>query len=351
MDTKNIRIIDIARLAEVSPGTVDRVLHNRGKVAKDKQERIEAAIKELNYEPNLLARSLASKKKYAIGVLIPQFISGEYWEKVSQGVGQGAKEFAQFNLAVNYFFFNQYDSQSFKKTSKKLLDKQLDGVVISTLFGNEVIELSKQLDSLDIPYIYIDANITGQNNLSYFGVDSYASGKLVARLLLTETSKDSDIIIANYHSLKVKPSTQIQNREAGFRAYLEAAGYSGKIHYLNYTNREIDNIKILHETIKSSSLVGCVVFNSRIYELIELTEKENIDIHNIRFAGYDTIEKNVEALQNGKLSFLISQNSEMQGYTAIKTLSNYLLSHKTPEKVNYMSIDILVKENIDFYKK
>ncbi len=72
-ENENIRIIDIAKLAEVSPGTVDRVLHNRGKVSPEKRAKVEKVLKEINYEPNMVARVLASKKVYRFAVLAPTF--------------------------------------------------------------------------------------------------------------------------------------------------------------------------------------------------------------------------------------------------------------------------------------
>ena len=55
-----IRIKDIAELAGVSEGTVDRVLHNRGEVSAKSREMVEKVLTEINYSPNLIARSLAS---------------------------------------------------------------------------------------------------------------------------------------------------------------------------------------------------------------------------------------------------------------------------------------------------
>lgn len=352
MSNKNIRIIDIAKLANVSTGTVDRVIHNRGKVSEEKKKRIEQAIKDLNYEPNLIARSLATKRPYKIIALIPQFEKGEYWEKVSDGIQMAEKELSRYNINVGFLFYDQYDKVSFEKAARELANNKVDGVLLSTLFGDMVKELSVKLDNQKIPYVYIDANITEQQNLSYFGVDSYYSGKIAAKLLLKEIGKDSDILIGNYHSQKAKPSTQISIRENGFLDQLKADRHVGKIHYLDYSNMKINNAGDLKKLLSDySSEMGCIVFNSRIYELIELLEKENIDTQKIHFIGYDTVEKNIELLKKSKLSFLISQQSEMQGYNGTKALANYLLINKLPEKINYMPIDILIKENIDFYNK
>ena len=68
-----ITIIDVARKAGVSKGTVDRVVHNRGEVSKKSAEKVKKAIEELRYQPNLYASLLASKKAHVIACLLPTF--------------------------------------------------------------------------------------------------------------------------------------------------------------------------------------------------------------------------------------------------------------------------------------
>ena len=72
MKKKIVRIKDIAERAQTSKGTVDRVLHNRGRVADDVRERILAIIKELNYEPNLIAQSLKSQRAFNLAAPYPR---------------------------------------------------------------------------------------------------------------------------------------------------------------------------------------------------------------------------------------------------------------------------------------
>ena len=58
------RIKDIAELSGVSVGTVDRVLHNRPNVSKAAREKVEKALKEMDYKPNMYASALAYNKSY-----------------------------------------------------------------------------------------------------------------------------------------------------------------------------------------------------------------------------------------------------------------------------------------------
>ena len=76
----NIRIVDIAKMAGVSVGTVDRVIHNRGRVSEENRKKVQAILEMVHYQPNLMARSLAaSKKQYHLLAITPSFVQGEYW--------------------------------------------------------------------------------------------------------------------------------------------------------------------------------------------------------------------------------------------------------------------------------
>ena len=75
-------------MSGVSTGTVDRILHNRGKVSEEAQKKVEKVLKEIDYHPNLIARSLALKKNYHFITLTPSFAKGEYWDKLCEGIAQ-----------------------------------------------------------------------------------------------------------------------------------------------------------------------------------------------------------------------------------------------------------------------
>ena len=70
--TEKIRIKDIAMRAGVSVGTVDRVLHERPNVSESARKKVEEALKEMNYQPNMYASALAYNRSYTFYVLIPK---------------------------------------------------------------------------------------------------------------------------------------------------------------------------------------------------------------------------------------------------------------------------------------
>ena len=71
-------IYEVAALAGVSLATVSRVMNKSGKVTEKTREKVLSAIKELDYRPNSMAQSLASRRSNSVGVLIPE-LYGPYW--------------------------------------------------------------------------------------------------------------------------------------------------------------------------------------------------------------------------------------------------------------------------------
>ena len=81
---------DVAKYAGVSPITVSRVVNDADNVNPDTRARVEKAIDDLGYIPNLAARSLRSKQSYTLALILPDVTSG-FWTTVARGVEDAAQ--------------------------------------------------------------------------------------------------------------------------------------------------------------------------------------------------------------------------------------------------------------------
>lgn len=346
-----IRIKDIAKLAGVSVGTVDRVLHNRGQVAEESRAKIQHILDELNYEPNILARSLASKRSYVFVTLLPEFIksAGEYWEAPYRGIEKAWREIADYNIAIKSLFFNQFNVSSFNEKVAELLSLQPDAVVLAPIFIEQTIQLCKQLDDKGIRYTFIDSNIEGANNLAYFGQHSYQSGYLAARLLESGLSEGSQIAIFIPDGENM--SNQAQSRENGFMAYFKDKGILDRYRFLkckydinSETRREEQMVRFFK---MNNPVAAALVFNSRVYEIARVIEHH--DMRDIKLLGYDLLKENEAFLRKDVITFLIAQRPEEQGNQSITSMFNSLVFKKEVVKNQYIPIDILTKENLEYY--
>ena len=350
-DETKLTIKTLARMANVSIGTVDRVIHNRGRVSEENVIKIKALMKEYHYKPNPIARSLAVKKSCRLVAVIPSYAPGEYWEDIAKGIMRAEEELSNYRVKVEVMPFDQYDSDSFEQIIARFGSDavEADGVIIGTLFAEAVKRLSGVLDAKHIPYIYVDADIAGLNRMAYYGTDSYQGGRLGARLLLARLPEQSDLLVAKIRHRGSVASTQGANRRRGFVSYLQEHGFGGRMHEVELHLSDAEhNRKVLDSLMADCpDIRGAVTFNSSCHILGEYFRQSGNEA--MRVVGYDLTERNVKLLNEGYVQCLIAQHPELQGYCGVKALSRHLLLDEKVPSVNLFPIDVLFKENISYY--
>ena len=93
----------------------------------------------------------------------------------------------------------------------------------------------------------------------------------------------------------------------------------------------------------------CITLSSKAHiigDFLLTTNRRDIQI-----MGYDMVGKNARCLKSGSISFLIAQHAYMQGYYCVDALFRAIVLKKKIQPVNYMPIELLTKENVDFYKR
>ena len=346
---ERIRIKDIARLANVSVGTVDRVLHGRSGVSEASRKRVEEILKQLDYQPNMYASALASNKKYTFACLLPKHLEGEYWTDVQKGIREAVTTYSDFNISANITHYDPYDYNSFVTTSQAVIEEQPDGVMFAPTVPQYTKGFTDALNELGIPYIYIDSQIKDAPPLAFFGQNSHQSGYFAARMLMLLAVNDREIVIFRKIHEGVIGSNQQESREIGFRQYMQEHHPTCNILELNLhadlnieDSRMLDDFFCEHPDVKHG-----ITFNSKVYIIGEyLQQRRKSDFSLI---GYDLLKRNVTCLKEGTVSFLIAQQPELQGFNSIKTLCDHLIFRKEVACTNYMPIDLLTKENIDYY--
>lgn len=344
-----IRIKDIARLADVSVGTVDRVIHGRSGVSESSKKRVEEILKQLDYQPNMYASALASNKKYSFACLLPRHLEGEYWTAVEAGISEALVTYSDFNTTVTTTYYDPYDYQSFVDASNAIIDRHPDGVMVAPTVPQYTKGFTDQLAALDVPFIYIDSNIKEVAPLAFFGQNSRQSGYFAARMLMLLAGNEKEVVIFRKIHKGIVGSNQQENREKGFRQYMKEHHPSCLILEFDLhaerndeDNQMLDAFFSQHPTVNSG-----ITFNSKVYilgEYLQLHHREGFHL-----IGYDLLERNVACLKQGSVSFLLAQQPELQGFNGIKTLCDHLIFKKEITYINYMPIDLLTVETIDYY--
>jgi LacI family transcriptional regulator len=345
---KNTRIKDIALKAGVSIGTVDRVLHKRGEVSDGTKAKIQKIIDELDYRPNLLASSLASKKSVLFATLMPKAVSQDsYWVKPQLGVEKAMNQIKAYGVKIQQFYFEMDDSASFSAEADKLLQASPDAVLLAPWAKREALKFTGKLDEKRIPYIFIDSTLPEAHPVSFVAQSSVDSGFLAAKLVDWGVRPNSVLLLIHV-AKELDNANHLLLRERGFLNYFEGNKNNHRIIKIEVSgNREEEIAVHLSKLgIEPCDVSAVFVTNSKVHLAAVFFKTLCVSP---KIIGYDLIPQNIALLKEGKIDFLICQKPELQGSHAIHLLFDYLVKKEKISKENFTSIDLITKENIDFY--
>ena len=340
---------EIARRAKVSIGTVDRVLHNRNGVSPKTRDKIKAIIKDLDYQPNLLARRLASKRAIRIATLIPAASKdSSFWSLHLQGILKAEAELKKYNIIVNKYFFDLANKASFISQTRKILREKPDGVMLSPYFVDESVDFTSRCSRQGIPFVFIDSDIEGQNSLSYVGPHSYNSGYLAANLVSYILRDEATVLVLNI-SQGIHKYDNLLRKEEGFRAYFTDHSIHRKIEKIEIRKGGKPSIEreVTSALVKNRGIHLVFVTNSRVSVVAQCLRKIK---KRLILIGYDAVEENIGALLDGDIDFLICQRPGEQAYKGVISIFQFIVLNASVDRVQYMPIDIITRENYRFYK-
>jgi LacI family transcriptional regulator len=350
MPPKKTRIKDIALLAGVSIGTVDRVLHDRGEVAEKTRVKVERILKETNYSPNVMAQVLKSKKRYHLVSLLPEPTEiNSFWQKHPIGMTRALDELDPFPVTLTQVTFDMQDEENFQIKTATVLNLKPDGVLLAPIFKTESMAFCQRLLKHNIPFVFIDGFIENTDFLAYIGENIFQSGRVAGQLIDMVTNKDKDILVVNI-ARNIQNVHHLNNRTQGFLNYFEKSGTNkGKKITIGIPEPSSKTVRIeMDKVMKKYPDIGSIFISGSKSYLIALYLEER-GLKSINLIGYDLLDMNVKYLRMGVTKFLIGQRPEEQTYKGIKKLFEYLSLNKVPDKIEYLPVDVVTSENVEFF--
>jgi len=208
---KSITIRDVAARAGVSPSTVGRAIGGYGYVSEKVRQKVLKVVKEINYYPHAIARSLKTGKSCVIGYLVPSIVN-PFFSHIARGI-QDITSMHNYNLVLCN---TGHDSNKTRSFVKMLLESRVGGVIHSLPSGDETKHLVDSLYERGVPVVVA----SGSGRLKY--IDRVLSNRLqgameAAKYLLELGHVDIGVIA-------VKNSTTSSLRLEGYRRALKEKG-------------------------------------------------------------------------------------------------------------------------------
>jgi LacI family transcriptional regulator len=331
---------EIALLASISAGTVDRVLHNRGRVSAATKDRIEAIIKEHQFSPNPIARQLKRNKAYCFYVLIPRRDQDSgYWGQVLEGISETAKEICCLGVEIEILEFDRYNFDTFRKNAEIVLKRKPDGVIFAPILPDKTKPFLIELTEKHIPYVFFDTDIPNLEPLCAIGQDFFKGGYLAGKLMrLSIKDITKPVAVWSLHGV----GYHVLHRRDGFLKYAQE-------HDLTVIVKECSDIDLPKKEIvtflnENPGLAGIFITNSMTHKIAKVVAKRNNK--DIVIIGYDLIPENSRLLQAGLIDAIIAQRPEEQGRRALQSLyQHFVLRRDVPSRVE-MPLDVFFKENL-----
>lgn len=224
---KKTTIADVAKLANVSKSTISQYLNKRyDHMSEETRKRIEEAIKELNYYPNILARSLKQKTTYTVGVVVANIL-----HVFSTNVIRYTEDF--FHEHGFHIIVCNADDKPEKERQyiEMLRAKQVDGIIIFPTGGN--IDLYKQMLDEQFPIVFMDRTIEDLE-IETVMLDNKRAAKLAVDHFIDQGYERIAIVTT---SILRKISPRVERIE-GYKEALEARGIEVNPNYIQSADPE-----------------------------------------------------------------------------------------------------------------
>lgn len=341
----SVTIKKIAQLAGVSTGTVDRALHDRGRVNPQVAQRIKQIAEELNYQPNAVAKSLSIRSRnLKIAVILHIQTSNAFFDDVIAGIMRGKEEIKDFGISVDLYRCADFDPVCQLSLIDKALEDGASAIAIVPINDERVKQRLDTLYAQGFPVLFLTNIIENANYLSFVGCDYRLAGKITAGLLNLLRPQGGDLLLFSPSFQMFGHTLRLQGLEAQLTAEYPHI-HLQQVYEL--TGDDIQDYQLTCqalETYPDTTLFVCPGAYSH-GNLQAITDRGYLKRSGI--VCYDYSEKIDALIRSRDIQAALTQCPQEQGYLAIKTLFDYLSADKTPTFRNhYVRMRILLKENL-----
>lgn len=277
---KKTTLKDVAKMCDVSPMTVSKMLNGKGGVSKETSKRIWKAIRQLNYTPNLIAKSLRVNKTLTFGVVTSDS-SELLFPKMIKGIVDAAA-----NADYSVIIANTNQSQERESESiRVLLNKRIDGILLAAPFRMDLDRVN-EIASFGVPTVLLMRSSTLP--VDFVSSDNYQGGYDVLSYLVRKGHRDIKLLCLP------REHRSGEERREGYRQAMIDHGVPYREEDVVFVRPEVSSgYRAMRELIAGGMETGTIVCGCDIIAVgaIQAALDSGIAVPEaMRFCGYDDIE-------------------------------------------------------------
>jgi len=342
---KKISVKDIARLAKVSIGTVDRALNDRAEINPVTRKRILRIARESGYKPNLAARLLAvGRSTLSIGVCLPD-VSDLFWDQILVGILEETRRFESLGVSIVYRPVARFGMGEVEQV-RELLHSDVRAIVLAPGDPRGLAPLIEEAAKRRIPVLCVSTDAPASARSTVISVDPELNGNCAAELMARFAPPNSRVAImtgmlqVEDHRRKVKGFSEkfpkfckggkvievIEHHDAEEEAFPKSASLLDRF-------PSIDGIYVS---------TGLCLPTCRALDAAGLAGK-------VRLITTDLAPKMVPYFQNGTIFASMYQQPRTQGRTAAHMVVDHLVNGVPIPPTRYLNLQIVLRSNLSLF--
>lgn len=340
----SVTLKQIAELAGVSRGTVDRALHHRGRVSDEVAQRVRQIADELGYRPNEVGQALAkTRRQIKLGMII-QSAETPTMHIIAMGAARAAHDLHNMGVEVIIRELQSVDAEQELRCMQELVNEGIQGLAMTPANDPAVCRKIDDLVSRGIPVVTLNTDMPQSKRMCFVGENSALAGKTAAGLMAMMVPEKAEIFILTghlsnaTHKMRCTSFSEEMRRIApGIRLLPLQSCFDRDDYALELTQ---------HVLQEYPDLKGIYVAANGQHGVCEALRQAGLS-GKIRVLAYDITPQNNDDLRRDTISILLDQRAHEQGYRPLYILRDYLFTGRQPEEpLCYTGIILKTKYNL-----
>lgn len=330
---------EIAALAGVSRGTVDRALKNRPRISRETKERILKIAEQYNYKPNLIGKALVSSgQKVGVAVILTS-VGNPFFDDVKNGIFAAVKAYEDYGIEINLTELKGYNPEELISALENIQDG-IENLIITPVDDEKLKGKLQELVEKGINVVLLSSDIDVKGKLSFVGCDCLRSGKIAGRMVGLLSEGHARLCIVTGSTLHPGHRWRVEGVSSVVREYSDI-----KIVAVieNNDDNETAYLAMKAALNRNGDIDFVCITAGGVQGTLQAIEEDG---RKIKVCSFDDIPATKEAMKNGKILATICQQPYEQGYNAVKSIFDKVIAKTHVEERQYSELSIKVDYSI-----
>lgn len=330
---------EIAALAGVSRGTVDRALKNRPRISRETKERILKIAEQYNYKPNLIGKALVSSgQKVGVAVILTS-VGNPFFDDVKNGIFAAVKAYEDYGIEINLTELKGYNPEELISALENIQDG-IENLIITPVDDEKLKGKLQELVEKGINVVLLSSDIDVKGKLSFVGCDCLRSGKIAGRMVGLLSEGHARLCIVTGSTLHPGHRWRVEGVSSVVREYSDT-----KIVDVieNNDDNETAYLAMKAALNRNGDIDFVCITAGGVQGTLKAIEEDG---RKIKVCSFDDIPATKEAMKNGKILATICQQPYEQGYNAVKSIFDKVIAKTHVEERQYSELSIKVDYSI-----